>query len=141
LLILGQSLSLPPLVCEDQDNDNKEEKESIPEHEFEIKFLRREGEGGHLGARTSQNLTLLSQQFQRFETRDQDKVVGEGEGARTSQSRTLLGHHVQGRDEDMAQVEVVEEEGGSLSRIRSITLSLCLAVYQDLAISLPHSLC
>ena len=51
-------------------------------------FLSKVGKGGHLGARTSQSLTLLSH-VRLY------KDAGEGEGARTSNNQILHVHLVQ----------------------------------------------
>ena len=112
-------------------------------------FLRRGGQGGHLGARTNQSQTLLGHpvhHLQRLESREQEDFAGEGEEARTSQSQTLLGLHVQRLEfrEIVGEAKVVVVgEGGDveveerLCRNHSLTLSQCLA-QEDLAISLPH---
>ena len=79
-----------------------------------LKLFRRESQGGHLEARTSQSQTHLglhvqsqSYQVERLESREQEEVGGEGEEARTS--RTHLGHHLQGL-EVAGEVEEEEEE-------------------------------
>ena len=103
-------------------------------------FLRREGEGGHLGARTSQSLTLLGHHVQSQTLlsqvhQEEEGGLGEGEGVRTSHSRTLLVHLVQEEVVVEAVVEVVEGD-----RNHSIFLTPCLVLSLDLRITLPRRL-
>ena len=102
-------------------------------------FLRREGEGGHLGARTSRSLTLLGHHVQSQTLlsqvhQEEEGGLGEGEGVRTSHSRTLLVHLVQEEVVVEAVVEVVEGD-----RNHSIFLTPCLVLSLDLRITLEEA--